>query len=341
MALSSKNKLLPILIGILLVTLCLWGRRNALAPTQVSSPQQTPPQSITLVLAGDIMMDRGVRRSIEKNFAGDYHALFAHTPYIAAADIAFGNFEGTAALGGRNVGSRFSFHMNPVSVEAFRSAGFDIVSFANNHVGDWDRAAFDETMQHLADNSILYAGAGKNYADASTVRVITVRGVRVGFLAATDVGPNWLAATATQPGILLASDPHLSEVIAVAKAQVDVLAVSFHFGNEYSPANSRQEALARGAIDAGADIVIGSHPHVMQRVEEYNGKLIYYSLGNFIFDQYFSLHTMRGMVATVTIDPQTFVLTHKEEVSPLSKEYIPQPLVPFDASMLVTKTFTP
>lgn len=299
------------------------------------------PQPIRLLFAGDVMMDRGVRRSIEKKFGGDYRALFANTPYIADADIAFANLEGTAALSGRNVGSRFSFHMNPVSVEALRGTGFDVVSFANNHVGDWSREAFDETLGHLRSNGMLYAGAGMNYADAAAVRVIEVRGVKVGFLAATDVGPNWLKATDTEPGILLASDPSLPQIVANAKTQVDVLVVSFHWGNEYSPANARQEMLAHAAIDAGADIVVGAHPHVMQRVEEYKGKIIYYSLGNFIFDQYFSEHTMRGMVATVAINPETFALTHAEEVSPLSKEYIPQPLIPFDTSLLVTKTFVP
>src|SRR5262249_35794721 len=154
---------------------------------------------------------------------------------------------------------------------------------------------FLATLETLKNNNLLYAGAGENYTDATTPRIIEVRGMKIGFLGATDVGPTWLAATDTKPGVLLANDPHLTEIVADAKAQVDVLAMSFHWGNEYSPVNAHQEQIAHTVIDAGADIVVGHHPHVMERVEEYKGKPIFYSLGNFIFDQYFSEHTMRGM----------------------------------------------
>ncbi len=298
-------------------------------------------QAVTLVLVGDIMMDRGVRRKVVQNMGGDYTNLFAHTSYITDADIAFANFEGTAALSGHNIGSRFSFHMDPVVVNALAAAGFDVVSFANNHVGDWAREAFDETRNHLKNSGILVAGAGDNAADATIPRVIDVRGTTVGFLAATDVGPNWLKATEKSSGILLANDPKLLDSIAKADKEVDVLVMSFHFGNEYSPTNARQVALAHAAIDAGADIVVGHHPHVMQRVEEYSGKPIFYSLGNFIFDQSFSPHTMHGMVATVSIDPVTKTITHSEQVSPLNNIFVPQSLIPFDTSLLVTRTFTP
>ncbi len=309
------------------------------APTTMFPTPKPDPVTITLV--GDIMMDRGVRRSIENMFGGEYGALFINTSYLGESDITFGNFEGSVAYGGRNVGSRFSFRMNPVSLEALRDAGFDIVSFANNHVGDYAMEGFLESLAQLTTNNILYAGAGERYGDVVTPTVIDVRGTKVGFLAATDVGPNWLAATDTKPGILLASDPDMTDIVARAQEQVDILVVSVHWGNEYSPASTRQKTMARSLVDAGADIVVGHHPHVMQALEEYNGKLIYYSLGNFIFDQYFSPHTMRGMVATVTIDPETKLLTHIEHVSTLSRQFIPQPLTSFDQSMLVTKTFTP
>lgn len=297
---------------------------------------------ITLTFVGDIMMDRGVRRSIEKNFANDYSALFINTTYLADADIAFANLEGTATDDiSPRTGSRFSFRMNPDSLGAIKNTGIDIVSFANNHVGDYSTKGFLGTIENLKSNDLLYTGAGENYIDATTPRIITVRGMKIGFLAATDVGPDWLAASDTKPGILLASDPHLSEIVVNAKQQVDILVMSFHWGNEYSPANARQEKIAHAVIDAGADIVVGHHPHVMERVEDYNGKPIFYSLGNFIFDQYFSQHTMRGMVATVSIDPETKAITHTQYVSSLSKQYVPQPLVPFTEDLLITKTFTP
>lgn len=309
--------------------------------------EENASKPITLVFVGDIMMDRGVRRSIEKNFSGDYHALFKNTSYIKDADIAFANLEGPVGVTGRRVGSEYSFHMDPSALTAVRDAGFDIVSFANNHVGDYAQTGFEESLSELQKNSILYAGAGITYADATTPRIITVRGLKVGFLAATDVGPNWMKATdahanmPAQPGILLATDPNLSNIITDAKAQVDVLVMSFHWGIEYSSANARQASLAHRVIDAGADIVVGAHPHVMQKTETYKGKPIFYSLGNFIFDQYFSPYTLEGMVGEVSIDPKTKQLTPSEQIVPLSKQFIPQALIPFDESMLLTKSFVP
>ncbi len=345
---SSKSKArgaiaLLLLFLVFVGTLLIGMSRLA---TRVESPLENLFEGavvpVTITLVGDVMFDRGVRASITKNFAGDYGALFAEAPYLNEADITFANLEGTASEDvSPRTGSRFSFRMDPKGLTAMRDAGFDIVSFANNHVGDYSTKGFLATIANLEEVGIRFAGAGRQKSDVTTPTTIIVRGTKVGFLAATDVGPDWLRATETDPGILLASDPDLARIITDAKAQVDVLVVSFHFGNEYSPANKRQELLAHTAVDAGADIVVGHHPHVMERVEEYNGKLIFYSLGNFIFDQYFSPHTMQGMVAQVSIDPASKVLSHELFVSPLSRQYIPQTLIPFDDSMLVTKTFTP
>lgn len=337
------------IIAVLLVGVLIWIGTNSnrgvsnttTGATNVDIEVVRPKEPVTLTFVGDIMMDRSVRGKVEKYFDNDYRALFENTAYLRDADIAFANLEGSVATGGHNVGSRFSFRMNPVSLVALRDAGFDIVSFANNHVGDYAKAGFEESLTHLKENNILYAGAGENYAAVTTPTIIDVRGMKVGFLATTDVGPNWLKATETAPGILLASDPNLATIVATAKESVDVMVVSFHWGNEYSPANAHQEKIAHAVIDAGADIVVGHHPHVMQKVEIYNGKLIFYSLGNFIFDQYFSPHTMHGMIAHVSIDPETKALTTTQEVSELSKQYVPQIPIPYDPSMLVTKTFTP
>ncbi len=318
-------------------------RYEATAPvSQISTTsQQKLPTPVTLTFVGDIMMDRGVKSSVIKNFAGDYHALFVNTTYLQDADIAFANLEGSVATGGHNVGSRFSFHMDPTSLGALHDSGIDIVSFANNHVGDYAMEGFEESLQNLRDHTVSFTGAGESRADVVTPTIITVRGMNIGFLGATDVGPNWLAAKESNPGILLASDPELPSIILEAKKQVDILVMSFHWGVEYSPSNAHQEKLAHSVIDAGADIVVGTHPHVIERVEMYHNKPIFYSLGNYIFDQYFSPHTMHGMVALVSIDPTTKALTATEEVSPLSRQFVPQPLVPFDESMLVTKKFVP
>ncbi len=326
---------------VLVVVLGYWYYpKHAQAP--IAQPVHEKAEPITITAVGDIMLDRGVRRSVEKNFANDYSALFEHADYLKESDITFGNLEGTITDDiSPRTGSRFSFRMNPIALPALKDAGFDVLSFANNHVGDYSLKGFTESLRNILESKILATGAGQNYTEVTTPVVITVRGVRIGFLGATDIGPDWLAAKPDRPGILLASDPHLPEIVRTAKQSVDVLVVSLHFGTEYSPANQRQEELAHILIDNGADIILGSHPHVMERVEEYGGGIIYYSLGNYIFDQYFSSHTMEGMVAHISYDPETKQLTHSEEVSELSKQYVPSLLRPFSDTDLITKRFTP
>ncbi len=298
-------------------------------------------RSIKLIFVGDIMFDRGVKRNVDAHLGGDYSKLFRNTPYLKDADVTFGNLEGPVALGGRNVGSIYSFRMEPQVLNALFDAGFDIVSFANNHVGDYTKEAFDETLERLDSVGIKYVGAGKNYQEAITPSVIEVEGVRFGYLGFTDVGPTWLVAKENSSGTLLANDKNFSEIISNAKSEVDVLVVSFHFGDEYSPTNKRQETLARSTVDNGADIVVGHHAHVMQSIEEYNGKIILYGLGNFIFDQYFSEHTMRGMVASVLYNPETKDFTKEIFVSPLSRQFVPQEKIPFSENMLIKEKFVP
>ena len=121
--------------------------------------------------------------------------------------------------------------------------------------------------------------------------------MKIGFLAFSDVGPDNMAADDNTAGILLASDPNFDEIIQNASKQVDYLIVSFHFGTEYQTKhNDRQEYLAHRAVDDGAKIIIGGHPHVVEDTEVYKNSFIAYSLGNFIFDQSWSSPTMQGMI---------------------------------------------
>ncbi len=291
--------------------------------TVPSSAIENVPALTHLTFVGDIMLDRGVRSSVEKNFGGDYGRLFENVSDLKNADILFANLEGDVSDIGHNVGSKFSFRMDPKIVPVLKDAGFDIVSFANNHVGDWSQAAFDDTRARLTKEGILYIGAGDNKATASSPKIIEENGTKIGFLGFTDVGPDWLAARDTTSGVLLASDPDLDEIIKNAKTQVDTLIVSFHFGVEYHDHTSRQEDLAHRAIDDGATLVIGSHPHIAQDLEKYKDGLIAYSLGNFIFDQYFSEKTMQGMVLDVTLSGSA-ISDYKIRTVHLNKFYQPE-----------------
>jgi len=261
--------------------------RNQTAQVGNVIENKTVPQikPTTLFFVGDMMLTRGVKSSVMKNFGGDYNKLFENLAPLKDADILFANLEGDVSDVGNNVGSKYSFRMDTEVLSAIKNAGFDIVLFANNHVGDWNISAFKDTLARLNENEILKTGAGVNKADAEDPTIIEKNGTKFGFLGFTDVGPNWLEAKTNNPGILLASDPNFENIIKNAKTKCDVLIVSFHFGVEYKLVhNQRQEFLAHTAIDNGADMIIGTHPHVMEDIENYKGKTIVYSLGNFIFD---------------------------------------------------------
>jgi poly-gamma-glutamate synthesis protein (capsule biosynthesis protein) len=287
-------------------------------------------QNTTLFFVGDMMLTRGVKNSVDKNFGGDYNKLFENVSELKNSDILFANLEGDVSDTGNNVGSKYSFRMDPEVLPIIKNAGFDIVSFANNHVGDWNTSAFKDTLSRLEEVGILKIGAGQSKEDVTTPVIIEKNGVKFGFLGLSDVGPNWLEAKDDSAGILLASNPNLGEIIKNAKTKCDVLIISFHWGEEYKLVhNKRQESLAHLAIDNGADVIIGHHPHVMEDIEEYNGGVIVYSLGNFIFDQYFSTNTLRGMLFSMTYEGSNLVNTEKRIIT-LNKQYQPEGIFSVD-----------
>ena len=277
-----------------------WGQEK------VGMPDIKDPNFVTLSFAGDIMLDRGVRNSVVKNFNNDYSALFAKTKELPEimkkSDIFFANLEGTASDQGIDRKNLYSFRMDPGVIPALKGAGISILSLANNHIGDWGRIAFIDTLARLKENEILYTGGGNNKEEAQTPTIIEKYGMKIGFLGFSDVGPDYMAADAEKSGILLANDPDFDEIIKKGSAQVDYLIVSFHFGAEYQAKhNTRQENLARKAIDNGAKIVIGHHPHVIEDTEVYKNSFIAYSLGNFVFDQSWSKPTMQGMILEIKL----------------------------------------
>lgn len=279
------------------------------------------PNTTTLYFVGDIMMTRGVETSVKKNFNGKYEELFKNLEELKNADILFANLEGAVSDKGNNVGSKYSFRMNPSILPVLKNAGFDIVSFANNHIGDWNMTAFKDSLTRMKENGIIKTGAGFNKKEAEDPSIIEKNGIIFGFLGFSDVGPNWMEAKEETPGILLASDPNFESIINNASKKCDILIVSFHWGEEYKTIhNNRQEALAHKAIDSGANMVIGHHPHVVQDIETYKNSPIVYSLGNFIFDQHFSKETMQGMLFIATFEGKILKET-KTKISIQNKNY--------------------
>ena len=290
--------------------------------------EEVTPNFVTMLFGGDLMLDRGVKNSVMKNFNGDYSALFENLDILKKVDIAFANLEGPASDQGKDKHNLYSFRMNPSVIPALNGAGFSVLSLANNHMGDWNRDAFVNTLDRLKENEINYTGGGINKKEAEEPTIVEKNGIKIGYLGFSDVGPVALEATDINAGILLASDPNYKTIIANAAKQVDHLVVSIHFGEEYKTIhNQRQENLAHRAIDSGAKIVIGAHPHVIQDTEIYKNGFIAYSLGNFIFDQYFSKNTMQGMLLEIKLYKDG-EMTTKKNVFNLSNVFQPQKITP-------------
>ncbi len=298
---------------------------------KIGTPEIKDPSFVTLAFVGDIMLARGVRNSVIKNFNNDYSALFVKSKDLSEtlkkADITFANLEGPASDQGVDQKNLYSFRMDPSVIPALKGSGISVLSVANNHMGDWGRLAFADTLSRLRENEILYTGGGFNESEAETPAIIEKYGMKIGFLGFSDKGPASLEAGREKSGILLANNPRFDEIINNASKQVDYLVVSFHFGEEYKTKHdARQEYLAKKAVDNGAKLVIGHHPHVVQDTQVYKQSFIAYSLGNFIFDQGFSAGTMQGMLLNVKLHRDGNINIRKDTVK-LNKVFQPEQLI--------------
>lgn len=271
------------------------------------------------------MLDRGVRLHVERPTEGKGDPNFSFDlvrEYLTSFDAVIANLEGPVSDRGERVGSIYSFRMNPDVIPALRNANIRAVSIANNHAWDYGRAAFEDTLQRFAAAGIGIFGGGMDEAAAYAPHVLTIRGTRVALLGFTEFLPQ-VAARPDRSGIAFADPDKIREAIVRAREGNDVVIASFHMGEEYQMEPvARVRVLARAAIDAGADLVVGHHPHVVGVFETYRGKEIYYSLGNFVFDQGFSTSTMTAGYLEVTIEGGS-IASSALRVAPLTRSFQP------------------
>jgi len=270
----------------------------------------TEEKEITMAFVGDIMLDRGVKSMIDRHGQGDFKFPFLKVAdYLNQADIVFGNLESVISDKGTRVGSIYSFRADPKAVEGLVFAGFDVVSVANNHIFDYGRLAMEDNFSRLKEAGIAYVGGGFSEKEAygPVIKEIVNDSTgspqtKIAFLAYTNLGsPHW-TARGENSGIAWLEKERMEKDIKETRNEADLIIVSFHYGDEYQlKPNNFQVSVSRAAIDAGADLVIGHHPHVVQPVEKYENGYIAYSLGNFIFDQDFSEETMKGLILKVVI----------------------------------------
>jgi len=228
---------------------------------------------------------------------------------LSGADIAFVNLEAPLTDGGEPANKDFVFRGPPAGAKALADAGLDIVSLANNHMLDYGPTGLADTMSALKAEGIAYAGAGENVHAARAPSVLQKFGIRVAFLAYVSTLSDSVSgfdvsstqATEDRPGVAWLTPETVAADVAAAKLASDVVVVSMHTGNEYRDAPSAlQVAAAHAAIDAGAALVLGSHPHVLQGLETYKGGLIIYSLGNFVFDFDFVDYSFPGLPSALS-----------------------------------------
>jgi len=274
--------------------------------SEIISPEK---KTISVVLVGDIMLNRGVEYMMKTEGNGDFRFPFSKIAKdLKKADILFGNLEGPISDKGIKVGSIYSFRAEPEAIEGLTFAGFNLISLANNHAFDYGREALEDCLAKLSKAGIDYVGAGFNEGEAyggRTPVIKEIEGTKIGFLAYTNLGPESWKASEKNSGIAWISEKDFEKIkkdIENAKSQADILIVSLHAGEEYAAEPTQfQIEFSKAAIDAGADLVIGHHPHVVQKSEKYKDKWIFYSLGNFVFDQSFSQETMRGKILEILI----------------------------------------
>lgn len=288
--------------------------------TQTAAPEQPYNR---LLFTGDVMLGRAVRRQILA--AHDPALPFRKTaPLLAAADITFVNLESPFSDRGPYHDGGLIFHAAPETIAGLELAGVDAASTANNHTRDCGPHGVEFTVDWLRAHGIAPLGTSESEAATHEGVVLERHGIRFGFLGYTfdQQNGNWHDLDSR---IAMTDIPTLCRDVAALRKRADVVIVSMHNGVEYmARPTAAQVAFAHAAIDAGAKLVIGHHPHVIQTDEHYKSGLIYYSLGNFVFDQYQREATQRGEMVEISFLGSEIFDAHKMfvKITPTGPELV-------------------
>lgn len=248
----------------------------ALGGFQISRGQTGEP--VVMLFAGDLMLGGHA----ERVSAGDTGYVFRHWRAGSQADLFVANVEHPVTVREGSREKEFTFKMSPLHLGTMLDGGLDIAVAANNHIADFGREGILETIDALARAGIRHVGIGRTLAEARQPVIASVKGKRIAVLAY--YGKGEYAATDTSAGFAPRVQPWIVEDVRRADSAADYVVVSFHWGIEKAEfPEPWQVALGHAVIRAGADLVVGHHPHVLQGIERYKGGLIAYSLGNFVF----------------------------------------------------------
>ncbi len=272
-------------------------------PEKLAAVNQTA-DDLMLIYAGDIMLADLPGKAIARGI--DPFQEFAEV--LKNADATIGNLECVVASHGVPEHKPWVFLANPAVLPVLKRH-FGIVSLANNHTGDFGHEAFLEQLKLLDEHKLAYFGGGRNCAQARMPHLLNIKGLRIALLGYNEFKPRNFEAGPDWPGVAWSVDEHVVADIQAARSRhkADLVIPYMHWGWENEPANDRQKQLARIMIDAGADMVIGGHPHVTQEVEYYQGKLIVYSLGNYVFDGFAEGPERLGWLVRLRMNKQGLV----------------------------------
>jgi len=276
---------------------------NSQLPKPVASPSHffgqllenlEPEKPVTLIAVGDVMLGRSVNAKMRK--LNDFNYPFLKTAdFLKSADLTFINLESPFYDDCPTTNTGMIFCADPKAIAGLTMAGIDLANLTNNHIQNYEEEGVNLTQKLLQENSITPLGLDQNLI------IKEIKGTKFGFLAFN------LTSGYQEENII--------QAVQENSLKVDLLIVSFHWGVEYAKEPSeKQVELAHKIIDAGADLILGHHPHVIQRVEDYRGGKIVYSLGNFIFDQPWSEETKKGLVGIFTFEDKRLISSEFKEV---------------------------
>jgi hypothetical protein len=277
------------------------------ATTSTESPAASPLPTVTVLGGGDVMLGRTIGEGID--VSGPMWPFEHIADILRGADVAFVNLESPLTDRGEPLDKDFVFRGPPEGAQGLADAGIDVVTLANNHTFDYGLTGLEDTWAALEAAGVLQIGSGENESEARSPVIVAMKGLRVAFLGYVNTPADSVSgfdaeetkATATRAGVAWISPGVIAEDVARAKEEADVVVVAMQAGLEYTEAPiALQTASAHAAIDAGASVVFGHHPHVLQGIETYRGGVIIYSLGNLVFDLDFLDYSYPGLPSTLT-----------------------------------------
>ncbi|MDQ3801947.1 MAG: CapA family protein, partial [Acidobacteriota bacterium] len=269
----------------------------------VAEPERVTESRVTFLAVGDMMISRGVARSITR--AGDPLLPFRKMDEIfRSTDFNFGNLEVPISGNNNVVGKGLVFNMHTRDLAGLKAYNFKVLNLANNHALDQGVSGLRRTQEFLSEHGFTYLGVGDNLEQAWQPKTITVKGVKIGFVGASYASVNDGGVARNDYVARIEDKDRLRQAIERLRGEgADFIVATMHAGVEYTRRpHEPQIEFARNAIDFGADMVIGAHPHWVQIFETYKGKYIFYSLGNFIFDQEWSRDTKEGLALKITLN---------------------------------------